>query len=137
TEKSYQWSTDPSKKHKLFFIHDTQGEVQGGRQVIHRMEMGMTQIGVWKELGEGTRGQTTIGGSITRNEIVPDSGTSQYVTRDLQFEVDSPIQIFSWSSSESKRSFSVSLLFTANKAEQDSARQSTTQWRQPKRQSSD
>ncbi len=120
-KKSYQWSTNPSKKHKLLFMHDIKGELHGGRLVIHRMKMDMTQVGEWKKWGKIVRSRSTFGGGITRNEIVSNAGSCRYATRDLLFELDKPVQIFSWSDSDSKRSFSVSVLFATSKEEKAAA----------------
>ena len=127
-EKDYYWSTDPSKHHKILFMHDISGEVQRGRQVIHRMRMHTTQIGVWKELVNGVRTKSTIGGGHTRNEIVPDSGSSRYAIKDLQFTIGDPVQIYTWKCADSLSRFTVELLFATNKnkAEQDGADQPAT-----------
>ena len=114
-EKHYYWSTDPSKHHQLFFMHDIEGEVQGGRQVIHRMKMNMTQVGVWKDKGDDVRTRVTIGGGIIRNEIVPYGGSSKHQTKDLRFQRERPVELYSWSSNKSKEGFTVEILFATDK----------------------
>jgi len=124
--KKYIWSSEASKEHKFDFIHDVEHRTNSSLD-IHEIKFSSFQRGDWNvdEGNENAKWQVSGGSGLTYNSHLPNDAESIRRVRNNQVEIKPELleELFSWSSKETKRAFSLDIVFTSDteKFEADSS----------------
>lgn len=127
--KKHFWSHDASKSHRFRYMHhmaERDGEGGGRRGFdLHKLSWWSLQEGEWQPRDEGgvSKKEDSSGGSgfTYQVELPSFAGRTSYRNSSLDIRPESPELLFGWSSTETRRTFMLEVIFTKNteKAEQE------------------
>lgn len=127
--KKHFWSVDASKSHQFRYMHhiaEPEDERENRRRGdLHKLSWWSLQEGEWQpsdESGVSKKEQSSGGSGLTYQVELPSfAGRTVYRNSSLGITPESPELLYSWSSTETERTFMLEVIFTRDteKAEQE------------------